>query len=77
MPAAVRFASFAFASFEAVIDAQTALAGMDAIAESYGFDAETHENLRRAGFTIGEGGGGRSVTLQRPKAGAPAPLRQR
>ena len=57
VPEAVRFASFAFESFEAVIDAQVALAGMDAIAESYGFDAETHENLRRAGFTIGEGAG--------------------
>ena len=55
VPAAVRFASFAFESFEAVIDAQIALAGVDAIAESYGFDAETHENLRRAGFSIGEG----------------------
>ena len=57
VPAAVGYASFAFESFEAVIDAQVALAGMDAIAESYGFDAETHENLRRAGFTIGEGAG--------------------
>ena len=55
VPAAVRFASFAFESFEAVIDAQIALAGVDAIAESYGFDAETHDNLRRAGFSIGEG----------------------
>ena len=55
VPAAIRYASFAFESFGAVIDAQTALAGMDAIAESYGFDAGTHENLRRAGFTIGEG----------------------
>ena len=58
VPAAVRFASFAFENFESVIDAQIALAGMEAISESYGFDAETHENLRRAGFTIGEGGGG-------------------
>ena len=56
VPAAVRFASFAFESFGAVIDAQIALAGAEEIAESYGFDAETHENLRRAGFTIGEGG---------------------
>ena len=55
VPAAVRFASFAFENFESVIDAQIALAGMEAISESYGFDAETHENLRRAGFTIGEG----------------------
>lgn len=55
VPAAVRFASYAFESFESVIDAQIALAGFDAIAESYGFDGETHENLRRAGFTIGEG----------------------
>ena len=54
VPAAVRYASFAFESFGAVIDAQTALAGIDAISESYGFDAETHENLRRAGFTLGE-----------------------
>ena len=56
VPAAVRFASFAFESFGAVIDAQIALAGAEEIAESYGFDAETHENLRCAGFTIGEGG---------------------
>ena len=55
VPAAVRFASFSFESFKAVIDAQIALVGVDAIAESYGFDAETHENLRRAGFSIGEG----------------------
>ena len=55
VPEAVRFASFAFESFGAVIDAQIALSGVDAIAESYGFDAETHENLRRAGFTFGEG----------------------
>ena len=55
VPAAVRYASFAFETFAAAIDAQIALAGMDAIAESYGFDAETHENLRRAGFSIGEG----------------------
>ena len=55
VPDAVGYASFAFESFEAVIDAQIALAGVDAIAESYGFDGETHENLRRAGFTIGEG----------------------
>ena len=55
VPAAVRYASFAFESFGAVIDTQIALAGMDAISESYGFDAETHENLRRAGFSIGEG----------------------
>ena len=54
-PAAVRFASFAFESFEGVIDAQIALAGVDAVAESYGFDAGTHDNLRRAGFSIGEG----------------------
>ncbi len=54
-PAAVRFASFAFESFEAAIYTQIALAGMEAIAESFGFDAETHENLRRAGFSIGEG----------------------
>ena len=54
VPAAVRYASFAFEDFGAVIDAQAALAGMDAISESYGFDAETHENLRRAGFTLGE-----------------------
>ena len=70
VPAALRFASFAFESFGAAIDAQIALAGTDAISESYGFDAGTHENLRRAGFTIGEGaaalrdvaraGGGRS-----------------
>ena len=55
VPPAIRFASFAFESFGAAIDAQIALAGMDAIAESYGFDAGTHENLRRAGFSIGEG----------------------
>ncbi len=55
VPEAVRFASFAFESFGAAIDAQIALAGRDAISESYGFDAETHENLRRAGFSIGEG----------------------
>jgi len=55
LPPATRFASFAFESFEAAIDAQIALAGMDEISESYGFDAETHENLRRAGFSIGEG----------------------
>ena len=55
VPVAIRFASFAFESFGAAIDAQVALAGVDAIAESYGFDAETHENLRRAGFTVGEG----------------------
>ena len=55
VPAAVRYASFAFETFGAVIDAQIALADVDAIAESYGFDAETHENLRRAGFSIGEG----------------------
>lgn len=55
VPAARRFASFAFESLGAAIDAQIALAGMDAIAESYGFDAGTHENLRRAGFSIGEG----------------------
>ena len=55
VPATVRFASFAFESFEAVIDAQVALAGMEGIAECFGFDAGTHENLRRAGFTIGEG----------------------
>ena len=55
VPAAVRYTSFAFESFGAVTSAQIALAGMDAIAESYGFDAETHENLRRAGFSIGEG----------------------
>ena len=54
VPASVRYASFAFESFGAVIDAQSALAGVDAISESYGFDAETHENLRRAGFTLGE-----------------------
>ena len=55
VPAAVRYASFAFESFGAVIDVQTALSSVDAITESYGFDAGTHENLRRAGFTIGEG----------------------
>ena len=55
VPAAIRYASFAFESFGAVIATQTALAGMDAISESYGFDTETHENLRRASFTIGEG----------------------
>ena len=55
VPAAVRFASYAFEDFESAIDAQIDLAEVDAIAESYGFDAETHENLRRAGFTIGEG----------------------
>ena len=72
VPAAVRFASFAFESFGAVIDAQIALAGMDAIAESYGFDAETHENLRRAGFTIGEGAAALRDVAQAEGGGAGA-----
>ena len=55
VPPAIRYASFAFESFGAVIDAQIALVGVDVIAESYGFDAGTHENLRRVGFSIGEG----------------------
>ena len=54
-PAVVRFASFAFESFGAVIDAQVALADVDGVSECFGFDAGTHDNLRRAGFTIGEG----------------------
>ena len=52
--AALRFASFAFESFRSVIDTQIALAGLDDIADSYGFDSGAHENMRRAGFTIGE-----------------------
>ena len=55
VPPAIRYASFAFESFGAAIDAQIDLAGLEAISESYGFDAGTHENLRRAGFSIGEG----------------------
>ena len=54
-PAVVRFASFAFESFDAVLDAQVALADVDGVSECFGFDAGTHDNLRRAGFTIGEG----------------------
>ena len=72
VPPAVRFASFAFESFGAAIEAQVALAGMDAIAESYGFDAGTHENLRRAGFSIGEGAAALRDVAQAEGGGAGA-----
>ncbi len=56
-PAATRFASFAFDSMDDLLAAQIGLCGNDAIADSYGFDSETHENLRRTGFTLGERAG--------------------
>jgi D-lactate dehydrogenase (cytochrome) len=56
-PAVTRFASYAFESFDALLAAQIALSDMDDVADSFGFDTETHENLRRSGFTVGERAG--------------------
>ncbi len=55
MPVAVRYGSFAFESFEAVLDAQLALGDMEGISECFGFDSGTHDNLRRVGFSLAEG----------------------
>lgn len=48
------FASFALADGAALVGAQVALAGLPGLAECFGFDPVTNENLTRGGFTLRE-----------------------
>lgn len=54
-PAATLFASFAFDDGAALAAAQAALSGQPGLADIYGFDPVSHDNLDRQGFSALEG----------------------
>ena len=54
-PASEQFASFEFDGMEAMLKAQIGLAGVDGVAECFGFDPQAHANLARGGFNLLEG----------------------
>lgn len=53
MPASA-YASFAFAAAPDMVAAQVALAGIDGLAECFGFDPVANENLKRTGFSLAD-----------------------
>ena len=54
-PEEYAFASFAFENFPALLDAQSAMAKTEGLAECFGFDPESHRNLIKSGFNLFEG----------------------